>query len=229
MVRQGSCRTRVEPQCPGASHLYPAAGAAGKSAHQFLPHPASQDSDLAEQILKDPYNFDFLTLASTAKERELERGLLTHLRDLLLELGRGFAFVGSQVPLEVGGRSFYIDLLFYHLRLHCYFVIELKAVEFEPEHAGKLNFYISAVDEIMRTPVDSPTIGLLLCESRSGPVVEYALQNIAQPIGVSTYRVTRELPAPIREEVPTVEDLEEVVTKLRGEMETLRRERQDEE
>jgi hypothetical protein len=155
--------------------------------------------------------------------------LLTHLRDLLLELGRGFAFVGSQVPLEVGGRSFYIDLLFYHLRLHCHFVIELKAVEFEPEHAGKLNFYISAVDEIMRTPVDGPTIGLLLCESRSGPVVEYALQNIAQPIGVSTYRVTRELPAPIREEVPTVEDLEEVVTKLRGEMETLRRERQDEE
>jgi hypothetical protein len=168
-------------------------------------------------------------LASTAKERELERGLLTHLRDLLLELGRGFAFVGSQVPLEVGSRSFYIDLLFYHLRLHCYFVIELKAVECEPEHAGKLNFYISAVDEIMRTPVDGPTIGLLLCESRSGPVVEYALQNIAQPIGVSTYRVTRELPAPIREEVPTVEDLEEGVTNLRGEMETLRRERQDEE
>jgi hypothetical protein len=153
--------------------------------------------------------------------------LLTHLRDLLLELGRGFAFIGSQVPLEVGGRSFCIDLLFYHLRLHCYFVIELKAVEFEPEHAGKLNFYISAVDEIMRTPVDGPTIGLLLCESRSGPVVEYALQKIAQPIGVSTYRVTGELPAPIREEVPTVEDLEEVVTKLRGE--TLRRERQDEE
>jgi hypothetical protein len=136
-----------------------------------------EDSDLAEQILKDPYNFDFLALASTAKKRELQRGLLTHLRDLLLELGRGFAFVGSQVPLEVGGQSFYIDLLFYHLRLHCYFLIELKAVEFEPEHAGKLNFYISAVDEIMRTPVDGPTIGLLLCESRSGPVVEYALQK----------------------------------------------------
>ena len=201
----------------------------GKALTNFSRTLPPEDSDLAEQILKDPYNFDFLTLASTAKERELERGLLTHLRDLLLELGRGFAFVGSQVPLEVGGRSFYIDLLFYHLRLHCYFVIELKAVEFEPEHAGKLNFYISAVDEIMRTPVDGPTIGLLLCESRSGPVVEYALQNIAQPIGVSTYRVTRELPAPIREEVPTVEDLEEVVTKLRGEMETLRRERQDEE
>ena len=201
----------------------------GKALTNFSRTLPPEDSDLAEQILKDPYNFDFLTLASTAKERELERGLLTHLRDLLLELGRGFAFVGSQVPLEVGGRSFYIDLLFYHLRLHCYFVIELKAVEFEPEHAGKLNFYISAVDEIMRTPVDGPTIGLLLCESRSGPVVEYSLQNIAQPIGVSTYRVTRELPAPIREEVPTVEDLEEVVTKLRGEMETRRREQHDEE
>jgi predicted nuclease of restriction endonuclease-like (RecB) superfamily len=200
----------------------------GKALTNFSRTLPPKDSDLAEQILKDPYTFDFLTLASAAKERELERGLLTHLRDLLLELGRGFAFGGSQVPLEVGGRSFYIDLLFYHLRLHCYFVIELKAVESEPEHAGKLIFYISAVDDIMRTPVDGPTIGLLLCESRSGPVVEYALQNIAQPIGVSTYRVTRELPTPIREEVPTVEDLEEVVTKLRGEMEALRRERHDE-
>ena len=108
----------------------------GKALTNFSRTLPAEDSDLAEQILKDPYNFDFLTLASTAKERELERGLLTHLRDLLLELGRGFAFVGSQVPLEVGGRRFYIDLLFYHLRLHCYFVIELKAVEFEPEHAG---------------------------------------------------------------------------------------------
>ena len=131
----------------------------GKASTNFPRTLPPEDSDLAEQILKDPYNFDFLTLASTAKERELERGLLTHLRDLLLKLGRGFAFVGSQVPLEVGGRSFYIDLLFYHLRLHCYFVIELKAVEFDPEHAGKLNFYISAVDEIMRTQSIAPPSG----------------------------------------------------------------------
>jgi hypothetical protein len=132
--------------------------------------------------------------------------------------------VGSQVPLIVNGRSFYVDLLFYHLRLHCYFVIELKTGEFQPEYAGKLSFYISAIDGTMRTSIDGPTIGLLLCESRSGPIAEYALQNLIQPIGVSTYRVTRELPEPVREELPSVEDLQEVVSKLRSEMETLRKE-----
>ena len=122
-----------------------------------------------------------------------------------------------------------MDLLFYHIRLHCYFVIELKTGEFQPEYAGKLSFYISAIDGTMRTPIDGPTIGLLLCESRSGPVVEYALQNLIQPIGVSTYRVTRELPEPVREELPSVEDLQEAVNKLRSEMETLRKELVDEE
>jgi predicted nuclease of restriction endonuclease-like (RecB) superfamily len=152
----------------------------GKALTNFSRTLPSEDSDLAEQILKDPYNFDFLTLASTTKERELERGLLTHLRDLLLELGRGFAFVGSQVPLEVGGRSFYIDLLFYHLRLHCYFVIELKAVECEPEHAGKLNFYISAVDEIMGTPSMAPHRAPALREQmRSGRRVRLAKHRSA--------------------------------------------------
>jgi hypothetical protein len=124
------------------------------------------------------------TLSSSARERELERGLLKHLRDLLLELGRGFGFVGSRVQLEVDGHPFYIDLLFYHLRLHCYFVIELKNGAFKPEYAGKLSFYLSAVDGTMRAAVDGPRIGVLLCESRSGPIVEYTLQNIAQPIGV---------------------------------------------
>ena len=122
-----------------------------------------------------------------------------------------------------------MDLLFYHVRLHCYFVIELKTGEFQPEYAGKLGFYLSAIDGTMRTPIDGPTIGLLLCESRSGPIVEYALQNLIQPIGVSTYRVTRELPEPVREELPSVEDLQEVVHKLRSEMETLRKELADEE
>jgi predicted nuclease of restriction endonuclease-like (RecB) superfamily len=135
-----------------------------------------------------------------------------------LELGRGFAFVGSQVQLEVDGQPFYIDLLFYHVRLHCYFVIELKNGAFKPEYAGKLSFYLSAVDGTMRTPVDGPSIGVLLCESRSGPIVEYTLQNIVQPIGVSTYRVTCELPEPLQTEVPSIEDLQEVVEKLRKEL-----------
>jgi predicted nuclease of restriction endonuclease-like (RecB) superfamily len=198
----------------------------GLQVQRTLPPP---DSDLAEQILKDPYNFDFLTVTKEAHEREIERGLLIHLRDLLLELGRGFAFLGSQVPLEVAGESFYLDLLFYHVRLKCYFVIELKSGPFKPEWAGKLNFYLSAVDDLMRTDGDAPTIGLLLCESHRSPIVQYTLRNIEKPIGVSSYRVTRELPAPIREEVPTVEDLQEVVTKLRDEIETLRQERHHEE
>ena len=122
-----------------------------------------------------------------------------------------------------------MDLLFYHIRLHCYFVIELKTGEFQPEYAGKLGFYLTAIDGTMRTPTDGPTIGLLLCESRSGPIVEYALQSLIQPIGVSTYRVTRELPEPVREELPSVEDLQEVVHKLRSEMEMLRKELADEE
>ncbi|MBW4038793.1 MAG: DUF1016 domain-containing protein [Acidobacteria bacterium] len=201
------------------SGLHAREGKAVTNFKQVLPPP---DSDLAEQILKDPYNFDFLTVTAAAKEREIERGLLLHLRDLLLELGRGFAFVGSQVPLPVGDQDFYLDLLFYHVRLHRYFVVELKTGPFKPEYAGKLNFYLSAVDDLLGTERDDPSIGLLLCESHSGPVVEYAFKDIQKPIGVSTYRVTRELPNAIREELPTVEDLQDVVHKLRSEMETLR-------
>jgi predicted nuclease of restriction endonuclease-like (RecB) superfamily len=199
-----------------SSELHTREGKALTNFQRTLPPPGS---DMAEQILRDPYNFDFLTLSAPFAERELERGLLIHLRDLLLELGRGFAFVGSQVPLVIDGRSFYIDLLFYHVRLHCYFVLELKTGEFEPEYAGKLSFYISAVDGTMRTAGDGPTIGLLLCESRRGTIVEYSLQNFVQPIGVSTYRVTKALPDPVRGELPSVEDLEEVILKLRAEME----------
>jgi predicted nuclease of restriction endonuclease-like (RecB) superfamily len=190
----------------------------GKALTNFQRALPPADSDLAEQILKDPYNFDFLTVTAAAKEREIERGLLAHLRDLLLELGRGFSFVGSQVPLTVDRQSFYIDLLFYHVRLHCYFVFDLKVGAFQPEHAGKLGFYLAAVNRTMRTPVEGPSIGVLLCESRSGPIVEFALENTNQPIGVSTYQVTRELPAPMREELPSVEDLQDVVKKLRSEM-----------
>ncbi|MGB8478042.1 MAG: PDDEXK nuclease domain-containing protein [Acidobacteriaceae bacterium] len=187
----------------------------GKALTNFSRALPPEGSDLAEQLLKDPYQFDFLTLASSAKERELERGLLIHLRDLLLELGRGFAFVGSQFPIEVGGQTFYLDLLFYHVRLHCYFVIELKVGPFKPEYAGKLNFYLSAADDLLRTSLDSPTLGLLLCESRGESIVEYALRDVAKPIGVSTYRVTRQLPEPLRDEIPSIEDLQGVVEKLR--------------
>jgi predicted nuclease of restriction endonuclease-like (RecB) superfamily len=195
----------------------------GKALTNFRRTLPPEGSDMAEQIMRDPYNFDFLTLADDYKERELERGLLLHLRDLLLELGRGFAFVGSQVPLTVGDETFYIDLLFYHLRLHAYFVIELKTGKFKPEYAGKLNFYLSAADDLIRTPPDGPTLGLLLCEGRNGAVVEYALRDVAKPIGVSTYRVTRELPAPLQDDLPSIEDLEGVVEKLRGELEAARK------
>ena len=201
------------------SRLHEREGKALTNFQRALPPP---DSDLAEQILKDPYNFDFLTLTATAREREVERGLLLHLRDLLLELGRGFSFVGSQVLLEVGDQAFYLDLLFYHVRLHCYFVIELKTGPFKPEWAGKLNFYLSAVDDLLRTGPDGPTIGLLLCESHNNPIAEYALRDIAKPIGVSTYRVTRQLPEPLQAEVPSIEDLQEVVEKLRSEIQELK-------
>jgi len=196
----------------------------GKALTNFQRELHPPESDMAERILKDPYNFDFLTVTEAAKEQEIERGLLTHLRDLLLELGRGFSFVGSQVPLTVDGQTFYVD----HVRLHRYFVFELKVGAFQHEHAGKLGFYLAAVNRTMRTPVEEPSIGVLLCESRSGPIVEFALETINQPIGVSTYHLTRELPASMQEELPTVEDLEEVVNKLRTEIETLRREPGDE-
>jgi predicted nuclease of restriction endonuclease-like (RecB) superfamily len=201
------------------SRLHEREGKALTNFQRALPPP---DSDLAEQVLKDPYNFDFLTVTSAAKEREIERGLLIHLRDLLLELGRGFAFVGSQVPLEVADETFYLDLLFYHVRLHSYFVIELKTGRFKPEWAGKLNFYLSAVDDLLRSGPDGPTIGLLLCESHKGPIVEYAFRDLDKPIGVSTYRLTRELPQPLQSEVPSIEDLEDVVEKLRTEMDGVR-------
>ena len=216
-VEYGWSRNILVHRMKGDRHL-----SEGKAISNFSRTLPPAGSEMAEQILRDPYNFDFLTLADDFKERELERGLLIHLRDLLLELGRGFAFVGSQVPLVVGDETFYIDLLFYHVRLHAYFVIELKTGKFKPEYAGKLNFYLSAADDLIRTSPDGPTLGLLLCEGRNGAVVEYTLRDIAKPIGVSTYRVTRELPAPLQDDLPSIEDLQGVVEKLRGEFEAAR-------
>jgi hypothetical protein len=141
----------------------------------------------------------------------------------LLELGRGFAFVGSQVPLPVGDPTFYLDLLFYHVRLHCYFVIELKTGDFKPEYAGKLSFYLSAVDGIMKSDRDDPTIGLLLCESHNEAIVEFSFKNVQKPIGVSIYTVTRELPKGLEQEVPSIENLKGVVEKLRTELAAVRK------
>ena len=157
----------------------------GKALSNFAKTLPAAQSDLAQQSLKDPYVFDFLTLSKDYNERELEQGLVNHVTQFLLELGSGFAYMGKQVPITVGDRDFYLDLLFYHTRLHCHVVIELKITDFEPEHAGKLNFYIKAVDEQLRRSGDEPTIGLLLCKSKDRVVVEYALSDISKPIGVS--------------------------------------------
>lgn len=196
------------------SGLYRRQGKASSNFARTLPAP---QSDLAQQLLKDPYNFDFLTLGASARERDLERGLIAHLREFLLELGVGFAFVGSQYHLEVGGEDFYLDLLFYHLRLRCYVVIELKTGAFRPEHAGKMNFYLSAVDDLLRHPEDRPSIGLILCKSRKGVIVEYALRDAAKPIGVAEFRMTERLPAELRESLPTIEQLEAELNKAGGE------------
>ncbi|HEV2349785.1 MAG TPA: PDDEXK nuclease domain-containing protein [Terriglobia bacterium] len=169
--------------------------------------PASQ-SELSQQIIKDPYNFDFLTLELDAQERDLERGLTEHLRDFLLELGVGFSFLGSQFPVEVGGHEFRIDLLFYHLRIRCFVVIDLKLGEFQPEFAGKMNFYLSAVDDLLRHADDQPSIGIVLCKSKNRVVAEYALRNIGKPVGVSEYRLTSALPKHLRASLPSIEDLE---------------------
>jgi predicted nuclease of restriction endonuclease-like (RecB) superfamily len=170
-----------------------------------LPPPTS---DLAQLMLKDPYNFDFLGLHDDALEREIEKGLLTHLKNFLLELGAGFAFIGNQYHLEVGGQDYYIDLLFYHVKLHCYVVIELKAREFMPEDAGKLGFYLAAVDGELSTAGDNPTIGLLLCKTKNAVTAEYALKNINAPLGVSDYQLTESLPKELQTALPSIEELE---------------------
>ncbi len=178
--------------------------------------PAPQ-SDLARQLLKDPYNFDFLTVSQDAEEREVERGLLEHIRQFLLELGTGFAFLGSQYHLEVGGEDFYLDLLFFHVRLRCYVVIDLKAGKFQPEFAGKMNFYLSAVDDLLRHPQDAPSIGIILCREKNKVVAEYALRDLAKPLGVAQYQLTEALPEELKGNLPTIEALEEELAGLETE------------
>ncbi len=180
----------------------------GKAITNFaaqLPAPAS---DLARESLKDPYKLDFLGLGEEAKERAIESAIVDHITSFLLELGAGFAYVGRQVPLEVGGDDFFIDLLFYHLKLHCYVVIELKATDFQPEYAGKLGFYLSAVDSQVKSPEDNPTIGLLLCKSQNRVVAEYSLRNVNKPIGVAEYQLIQSLPDNLKTNLPSIEDIE---------------------
>ena len=181
--------------------LYQRQGSAVTNFERTLPKP---QSDLARQMLKDPYSFEFLTISEEAAERELEQALMTHIREFLLELGVGFSFVGSQFRLEVEGDEFFIDLLFYHLKLRCYVVIELKTTDFRPEYAGKMNFYVSAVDDLLRHPDDAPTIGIVLCKSSKKTIAEYALRNVSTPIAVSTHK----LPKKLQDSLPTPEQLE---------------------
>jgi predicted nuclease of restriction endonuclease-like (RecB) superfamily len=176
--------------------------------------PAEQ-SELAQQIIKDPYNFDFLSLTDEAKERAIERGMIQQVQSLILELGKGFAFVGSQYPLEVGGQDYYLDLLFYHYRLRCFVVIELKVEAFKPQFAGKMNFYLSAIDDLLRHPEDRPSIGIILCKDRKDVVVEYALKDSGKPMGVAQYRLSADLPERLKDDLPSPEDLAGVVSAAR--------------
>jgi predicted nuclease of restriction endonuclease-like (RecB) superfamily len=190
------------------SGLYHRQGKATNNFDRTLPQP---QSELAQQLLKDPYNFDFLSLGKDARERDLERALIDHIRDFLLELGVGFAFVGSQYHLEVGGQDFYIDLLFYHLRLRCYVVVDLKMSDFQPEFSGKMNFYLSATDDLLRHQDDQPSIGIILCKSKNQTIAEYALRDLNKPIGVSAYQLQNALLEQIKSSLPTIEELEDVL------------------
>ena len=169
--------------------------------------PAPQ-SDLAKEMLKDPYNFDFLRLTEKHDEKELENALVNHVTKFLLELGAGFSYIGQQYKLEISGDEFFMDLLFYHVKLHCYVVVELKAVKFKPEFAGKLNFYISAVDGFVKSEQDNPTIGILICKSKNDMVVEYALKDVHKPIGVSEYIITKNLPKEFKSSLPSIKEIE---------------------
>ena len=182
----------------------------GKATTNFVKSLPSPESDLARELLKDPYQFEFLSLAEDAEERALQKGLLEHIHQFLIELGAGFAFVGQQYRLEVGGEDFYIDLLFYHLKLRCYIVIDLKMTPFRPEYAGKMNFYLSAVDDLLRHPDDKPSIGLILCKAKNRVVAEYALRDLVKPVGVSTYitKLVESLPPALRGSLPSPRELE---------------------
>ena len=179
----------------------------GQAASNFAKALPAPQSELVQQSLKDPYVFDFLTLQADAVERDIENQLDAHITRFLLELGKGFAFLGRQYALQVNGRDYFLDLLFYHARLKCYVVIELKAGAFKPEYVGKLNFYLSAVDDLLRTEGDQPTIGLILCKDKDHLDVEYALRDVHKPMGVSSF-ITKDIPLDVQSQLPSVQEIE---------------------
>jgi predicted nuclease of restriction endonuclease-like (RecB) superfamily len=187
------------------SRAYERQGKAVTNFESRLPPP---QSDLVQQTLKDPYIFDFLSLDEPFHERELETGLIRHLEKFLLGLGQGFAFVGRQYRLDIDREDFYIDLLFYHLRLRCFVAVELKKGSFKPEYAGKMNFYCNVVDDRLRHESDNPTIGLILCQDKKTVLAEYTLRGVAKPIGISEYELTRSLPESLRSALPSIEEIE---------------------
>jgi predicted nuclease of restriction endonuclease-like (RecB) superfamily len=207
-VEHGWSRAILEHQIE--TSLYARQVTAEKTSNFELTLPPPQ-SDLARQMLKDTYLFDFLTLREEAEERELEQALVTRITQFLLELGAGFAFMGSQYPLEVAGKDFYLDLLFYHHRLRCLVAIDLKMREFEPEFAGKMNFYLAALDDLVRHPEDQPSIGIILCKSRNKTLVEYSLRDLNKPIGVAEHRLTKQLPQEIAQALPTAAEFERML------------------
>ncbi|MBV2146037.1 MAG: DUF1016 family protein [Wolbachia endosymbiont of Pissodes strobi] len=186
----------------------------GKAITNFKEKLTSPQSDLAHYTLKDPYIFDFLSIGKDANEREVEKGLVGHVEKFLLELGEGFAFVGRQFHLDVGNKDFYIDLLFYHLKLRCFVVIELKDKDFKPEYAGKMNFYLSAVDDLLKHETDQPSIGLILCKSKDNVLAKYTLKDINKPIGLAEYKITENLPENVKTALPTIEELEAELSKI---------------
>ena len=189
------------------SGLYQRQALAGKVSN-FETRLAPPQSELAVQTMKDPYIFDFIPFREDMVEQDIELALVQDITKLLLELGTGFAFLGNQYHLNVGGDDFYIDLLFYNLNLRCYVVIELKTGEFKPEYAGQLNFYLSAVDGLLKQEQDNPSIGLLLCKSKNDLVAEYSLKDMSKPMGVSEYQITKSLPANLERQLPSVEDIQ---------------------
>lgn len=192
--------------------LFKRQGTIGNKISNFVDKLPASQSDLANQSLKDPYIFDFLTIGEDANERDIEKELTKHITKFLLELGTGFSFVGSQVPIEVGGERFNIDMLFYHVKLRCYVVIELKARQFKPADAGQLNFYLTALDEKLKHQDDNPSIGILLCKSRNKIVAEYSLKKVSSPIGVSAYQFTKMMPKNLKTSLPTIEEIEAELT-----------------
>jgi predicted nuclease of restriction endonuclease-like (RecB) superfamily len=205
-IKNGWSRSVLEMQIE--SQLYERQAITNKKTSNYHEHLPAPQSDLANEILKDPFNFDFLTIQGKAHERAVEDALVSHIRDFLLELGQGFAFVGSQVPLTFGDQEFFVDLLFYHLHLRAFVVIELKATKFKPEHTGQLGFYLAAVDDLLRKEGDNQTIGILLCKSKDKVIAEYALRATKAPIGVSEYVLSKSLPKELKTNLPSVEQLE---------------------